>query len=479
MSHPTAVRDVSGGESGAGAGAAGAGGAAPAGARTGPAPSRRGLLRGAWSGAAAGLLGTTLAACGAAGGQPAAAPASKGPVTLSLLLSLNETLWPSFQEQVVGPYKAQHPNVSVELIPYGGGTTAIAVEKLLSLATAGSPPDVWDGPRGADYMVSQGLLEGMDAQVKRDKVDTKRFNQKQFEYGAVYQGKTWMLPYGYGGNALVLALNTELFQQAGVVIPSADAKTSWTWDQWVDAAQKLTKQAGGTVSQFGVANFGSDYLTWPLQFQGDWLTPDLKTVVADSAAMQECYTKFFDLPFRYHVLPRTGEAMDLFGNANPFLVGKAAMAIVAPAGLRTYTNPKTVEFTLAPLPRARITTPDMNMMMLGIVKASKNPEDTWQLIKYLTDGSRYGIFVGRIPTELSRVEGTVRDLLTSVADPRPQTVLTAIENAVPQLQLGRHPKTQDLTAAITTAFRDAWAQKVDPVSMLKALKPQLQNIAGM
>jgi hypothetical protein len=73
----------------------------------------------------------------------------------------------------------------------------------------------------------------------------------------------------------------------------------------------------------------------------------------------------------------------------------------------------------------------------------------------------------------------VRELLTSVADPRPQTVLTAIENAVPQLQLGRHPKTQDLTAAITTAFKDAWGQKVDPVSMLKALKPQLQNIAGM
>jgi ABC-type glycerol-3-phosphate transport system substrate-binding protein len=317
----------------------------------------------------------------------------------------------------------------------------------------------------------------MDPLVKRDKVDTKRFNQKQFEYGAVFQNKVWMLPYGYGGNALALALNTELFQQAGVAIPSADAKASWTWDQWLEALQKLTKQAGGTVSQFGLATFGSDYLTWPLQWQADWISPDLKTIICDSAAMQECYTRFFELPLRYHVLPRVGEAQELFGNANPFLVGKAAMAVVAPAGLRTYTTPKTVEFTLAPLPRAKITTPDMNMMMLGIVKGSKDGEESWQLLKYLTDGSKYGIFVGRIPTELAKVDGAVKDLVSTMANPRPQVVLSAIENAVPQLQLGRHAKAQDLTAAITTAFKDAWAQKVEPVTMLRGLKSQLQNIA--
>jgi ABC-type glycerol-3-phosphate transport system substrate-binding protein len=352
------------------------------------------------------------------------------------------------------------------------------LEKLLSLVAAGSPPHVWDGPRGADWMVGQSLLEPMEPLIKRDKVDTKRFNQKQFEYGAVFQGKPWMLPYGYGGNALALALNTDLFKQVGVPIPSADAKSSWTWDQWVDALQKLTKQSGGSVSQFGLATYGSDYLSWPLLFQGDWISPDLKTVVCDSAAMQECYTRFFELPFRYRVLPKIGESMELFGNANAFLVGKAAMAVVAPAGLRTYTTPKTVEFTLAPIPRAKITTPDMNMMMLGIVKGSKEVDETFAAIKYFTDGSKYGIFVGRVPTELSKVESTVKELVSNQADPRPQVALSAIENAVPQLQLGRHLKSQDLTNTITAAFRDQlWTQKSEPVAMLKALKTQLQNIA--
>jgi multiple sugar transport system substrate-binding protein len=439
--------------------------------------TRRRVLRAGGVSATTGLGAALLAGCGAGtdAGKPAA---SKAPVTLSLMLSLNETLQPQFQQQLITAYRADHPNVSVDFIPYGGGTTAIAVEKLLSLMTAGSPPNVWDGPRGADYMVGQGLLAEMDPLVKRDKVDTKRFNQKQFEYGAVYQNKIWMLPYGYGGNALALALNTEMFKASGVPIPSADAKSSWTWDQWLDAAQKLTKSSGGTVSQFGIGNYGSDYLSWPLLFQGDWITPDLKSVVCDSAAMQECYTRFFELPFRYRVMPRIGEALETFGNANPFLVGKAAMAIVAPSGIRTYTTPKNVEFTLAPMPRAKISTPDMNMMMLGIVKGSKDAEESWSLIRYLTDGSKFGIFVGRIPTEVSKIEATVKELTSNVADPRPQVVLSAAENAVPQLQLGRHPKSQDLVNAVTTAFKDAWAQKIEPVPMLKALKAQLTSMMG-
>jgi hypothetical protein len=177
-------------------------------------------------------------------------------------------------------------------------------------------------------------------------------------------------------------------------------------------------------------------------------------------------------------MPRAGEAMELFGNANPFLIGKAAMAVVAPSGLRAYTSPKNVEFTLAPMPRAKVSTPDMNMMMLGIVKGSKDTEESWSIIRYLTDASKYGVFVGRIPTEVSKIEAAVKDLTANVADPRPGVVVSAAQNAEPQLQLGRHLKSQDLTAAVTTAFKDAWAQKIEPVPMLKALKSQLQNIMG-
>jgi multiple sugar transport system substrate-binding protein len=441
--------------------------------------TRRSLCRRLAGGAAAGVGGTVAAACAAGGGAAGQGPAaSKAPVTLGVFLSISGDYISNLQPQIVAPYQAAHPNVTVEYVPYGSGNTAEAVDKLLTLMAGGTPPNIWDGPRTADWMVGQNLLAEIDPLVKRDKWDLKRYNQKQLAFYAAYQGKTWMLPYGYGGNALVVLMNTNLCQQAGVTIPGPSSKNSWTWDQWLDTLQRLTKSTGNQVTQFGVSNSGSDYLSWPLLWQGDWVSADLKSITCDSAAMQACFTKFFELPLKYHVMPQKGEATALFGNVEPFVQGKAGMAIMAPRSWPTYMGTKTVELTMAPMPRVQTSTPDMNMMMLGIIKGSKDLEESWQLMKYLVDGSRFGLYVGRIPTELDKIDGYVKDQVKNYTDPRPEVVSSAIEVAVPQLNLGRHPQTQDLTAAITNAMNDMWAGKVQPGPALTALKPQLEAIAN-
>jgi multiple sugar transport system substrate-binding protein len=432
------------------------------------------------AGAAAGLVGTVAAACAAGGGsaRDSGPAAAKPPVTLGVFLSISGDYITNLQPQVIAPYQATHPNVTVEYVPYGSGNTAEAVDKLLTFIAAGTPPNIWDGPRTADWMVGQNLLAEIDPLVKRDKWDLKRYNQKQFDFYAAYQGKTWMLPYGYGGNALVVLMNPNLCQQAGVTLPGTSSKSSWTWDQWLDALQRLTKTASSQVTQFGVSNSASDYYSWPLLWEADWVSADLKSITCDSAAMQACFTRFFELPLKYHVMPQKGEAAALFGNVEPFVQGKAGMAIMAPRAWPTYTGTKTVELTMAPMPRAQTSTPDMNMMMLGIIKGSKDLEETWQFMKYLVDGSRYGLYVGRIPTELDKIDAYVKDQVKNYSNPRPEVVSSAIEVAVPQLNLGRHPQTQDLTVAITNAMNDMWAGKVQPAAALVALKPQLEAIAN-
>jgi len=442
--------------------------------------TRRALSRRLAGAATAGLLGTVAAACGlgGGGGSTSSTAPSKQPVTLGVFLSISGDYVTNLQPQLLAPYQAEHPNVTIDYVPYGSGNTAEAVDKLLTLMAGGSPPNIWDGPRTADWMVGQSLLAEIDGLVKRDKWDLKRYNKAQMDFYANYQGKTWMLPYGYGGNTLVILMNTELCQAANVTIPPASSKSSWTFDQFVDALQKLTKNAGGQVTQFGIANYGTDYLSWSLLWKGDWLSPDLKSITCDSAAMQECFTRFFELPLKYHVVPQMGEATALFGNVNPFVQGKAGMAIMAARSWPTYMGTKTVELTMAPMPRVVTTTPDMNMMMLGIIKGSKDLEASWQLMKYLVDGSRYGFYVGRVPAELDKVDSFVKDQVKNYKNPRPEVVSSAVEVAVPQLNLGRHPQTQDLTAAVVSAMNDMWAGKVQPASALKALKPQLEAIAN-
>jgi len=442
--------------------------------------TRRALYRRAGGGAAVGLVGSVGAACEAGGGSgnTSGTTASKQPVTIGAFLSISGDYVNNFQPRMVAPYQETHRNVTVEYVPYGSGNTAEAVDKLLTLMAGGTPPNIWDGPRTADWMVGQSLLAEIDPLVKRDKWDLKRYNSAQFNFYAAYQGKTWMLPYGYGGNTLVILMNTNLCQEAGVTIPPASSKSSWTFDQWLEVLQKLTKNTGGQVTQFGISNYGTDYLSWPLLWKGDWVSADLKSITCDSAAMQECFTRFFELPLKYHVLPQKGEATELFGNVEPFVQGKAGMAIMAARAWPTYMGTKTVELTMAPMPRVQTTTPDMNMMMLGVIKGSKDLEESWQFMKYLIDGSRYGFYVGRVPAELDKIDSFVKDQVKNYTNPRPEVVASAVEVAVPQLNLGRHPQTQDLTAAIVNAMNDLWAGKVQPAAHLKALKPQLEAIAN-
>ncbi len=423
------------------------------------------------AGVAVGL--PALAACGAPWGQSGAGAAAKKPVTLSAYMNLPVDRVARFPTEMAEPYTAANPHVKIELVPYGQGSTAAAVEKLQVLISGGDSPHIWDGPG-----ISMALLEPIDAMVKRDKVDLKRFNQKHVEAGAIKEGKMWLFPKAYTGNALCFALNVDMFREAGVPLPSADSKSSWSWQQFMDALVKLTRTgSSGDVSQFGIQAFGSTTYTPPLLWEADWVTADYKTVTCDSPAMVDCYTSFFDMPFKYHVMPRLGEAMQLFGTATPFLAGKAAVTVVPPFSIPQFTQTKNVEIALAPLPRVKRTTPDLGLEYLGIPKGASNLEEAWQYLKWLNDGSRYAKFVGKVPAEVAQAEIWIRDQFKIYADARASVVASAIENAGSGIKLGSHPKLTQLSNVILPAMNtDIWQQQLGTADFLRALKPRLQDI---
>ncbi len=422
-----------------------------------------------------------LTACGSFGATAGPEAKGKRPVTLQVYM---ESLGSGdrisrFPGEIVEPYVASHPHVTIDPIPLPAATgTAERLEKLQLMISTGTPPDIYEISLLAEQLAALQVPESLDALAKRDRVDLKRFNQRHFEKSSMYQGKLWQLPHSYSGNTLSLAVNVELFKQAGVAIPSADVKNSWTWQQFVDALVKLTKKGpDGEIAQFGFHPTGSNTYTWPLQWEGDWISADLKTVICDSPEMQECYTRFFELPFRYHVVPRAGEANRLFGNVNLFLTGKSAVAAVPPFGLAPYVQAKTVELAFAPMPRARRSSPDVEHICTGVVKGSKQVEEAWQFVRYLTDGSRFGKFTQRVPAEVAQIDPWLRDQFKLYADPRTKVVADAIENAAPTINLVRHPKLPELSKLILQGMNvDIWEEKIAPVDFLKTVKPQLQAI---
>jgi ABC-type glycerol-3-phosphate transport system substrate-binding protein len=178
-------------------------------------------------------------------------------VTLTAYLGASGELPQRFDSEVAQAYAKQRPNVTVQLLPQPSGGEAGMREKLQVLIAGGTPPDLWEYATIAETMVKYDWLVSVEDYVRRDRYDLNVYAKGLFDHVARYQGKTWIIPYGHGGNTMVMALNPQLFAEAGVALPGTGLQNTWSWNDWVEALRKLTKQQGTDIAQFGVADPGS------------------------------------------------------------------------------------------------------------------------------------------------------------------------------------------------------------------------------
>jgi len=133
---------------------------------------------------------------------------------------------------------------------------------------------------------------------------------------------------------------------------------------------------------------------------------------------------------------------------------------------------------VAPIPKVKITTPDVNSHVMSIVKGSKAPAEAWEAIKYMIDEARLPRLTERMPARLDHLEPYVRTTVKATPNVDVKLVLDVARNFVPQSNITRHLNQDPLLDAINAQLTDLWANKVAPAAMLKALKPQLEAIAS-
>jgi len=431
-----------------------------------------------------GLAATPLlAACNAPGqssgaGGDAELALSKGPVTVVPFLSgITDAMRANWDAQIIAAYKQRRPNVTVDLIPQTGPTVE-RVQKMTALMAAGSPLDLGDGPLGIRAGVAQNLIDpALDALVKRDKYDLKKFNQAHFNAGSVLDGKTWAVPYRYGGNAMCMACNVNLFKEAGVTLPPQDVSRPWTWEEFSSALTRLTKRSGSDVSQFGLAGHAWIVGTWPPLWKGEWISADLKTITCDTKEMQECYTRLGELFNRLHVVPRPGEAARLFGTANMFNTGKAAILLFPPTGWATYGISAQVDYSFAPMPKVVQSVPDMGSGGISLYQGSKVTGEAWELLKFLVEESRYARLINLMPAVVQDIEPWVKEQLKNVPSADAKALFGIVDRAGEgSSKLAQHTKYADMTVVMNPILDQFMAGDLPPVQMLQTLKTQLQQI---
>lgn len=287
------------------------------------------------------------------------------------------TLW----KDLIDRFKQQYGqiNISFEPVPDNYGT------KLLTQIAANDAPDIFqvgDGDvrmfveRGGaaeltNYEAGKGGLPGLDTSI---------YYPTLYKTGQV-DGKSYFLTKDY--SPLAIYYNKDLFDKAGVPYP----KDGWTWDDFQNAAVKLTTGSGANA-QYGVAlpgNWTRAVEAFIFQNGGDPTSPDgtKATGYLNSPASVEAIQYYVDLYNKYKVSPSAADMSTTFKGVDLFQTGKVAMTLTGIWPESGYASDPKLRFGVVGLPQKKQRANAICWSGLGLYKGSKNPDQAWLFLRYI------------------------------------------------------------------------------------------------
>lgn len=294
------------------------------------------------------MLMLSFAACGGGGAE------TDGKVHITY------ALWGAEEEAantqlVADKFNASQDRIVVEVVPIPYETY---IEKLNTMATAGELPDTAImSEAGVIQWAEQGML--LDISEMYPAGSPKPLDSITFKY----QGKP--VAYSAANEILMMFYNKDMFDAAGVEYPSYDYNEAWTWDEFVDAAKKLTLDANGNTpndagfDRNNIVQYGCmvENLTWQLEVWcisngGGFFAKDGSSVTINDTKSIEAIQRVADLYLADCVAPlSTGLTDD--GVPRSIIAGTCAMTTNGAWNIGTClaaAREEGLNYGIAPLP---------------------------------------------------------------------------------------------------------------------------------
>lgn len=278
-----------------------------------------------------------------------------------------------------------HPGVTVKFTVVPGTTYD---QKIQTMIAGGKAPDIFgSGDVQIPNIVAKKFALNLTPYVQRDKYDLSGF------YPAIVQNLT------YNGNLVgltdnydtqVMYYNTTLFKKAGVAEPTS----SWTWDDFVAAARKLTSGSGSTKIYGGLYDdWFAPYFDQIWSNGGDPFGSDGTKCGYDSPAAITAFNQIQSL-YKDGLSPLPSVFSEK-GSEQAFLTGRMAMMIGNGRwSAYTFKDVKKFGWKIAPLPTGSAGRANFfHIGMFAISRTSKNPDAAWEFLKYMVsdDGIKAGL----------------------------------------------------------------------------------------
>lgn len=339
--------------------------------------------------AAAFPLVAALALAGCSSGDGADTPSGTGgappaqEVTITFQEQLNDAQTAAMEE-LVARFESENPGIKVELLRDNDSSY---YDKLVTQITAGKGPDIArvEPAKAPQYIASDWALPVGDV------IDSSEYFEAAL--GAVTKdGELYGVPIEVEGLGLVY--RTDLLAEVGYDEPPA------TWDEFVDAAQKLTGDG-----RYGVGLFGGwgafEFYPWLWQAGAEVLNEDGTEAVFNSPEAVEALQLWVDL--QASAMPAgmaTATEDDVKG---PFISGTLAMFTSGPWVISSLAEAGIDgKWALAPLPAGAESATVLGGMDLLVLKNSEHPEEAKQFLSWLMSDENirdYYLAVGGVPAK--------------------------------------------------------------------------------
>jgi len=299
------------------------------------------------------LVALGLAACQAAPATPTSVPVVK----------LRFTYWGSEMEkaaveQMVAAFEKANPDIRVEPIQL---TYEEYLGRITAMIAQGEGPDVgyFIGLQ-APLWAQEGKILEMTDWVQSDPLLSSALPSTRYYFG---NGRIAAMNTAVA--VTVLFYNKALFDQAGLAYPPADPAHAWTWDQFVEAAKKLTVDVNGRhpseagfdpqqIRTYGTA-FHKSYEGWtiyPFVFSngGQLVSDDGTRLLLDSPEASQAIQNLADLMWVHHVTPTPAQDANLPNYVTMLQTGNLAMLIEGAWNLLDLASTRDLKYGVAVLP---------------------------------------------------------------------------------------------------------------------------------
>lgn len=295
----------------------------------------------------------------------------------------------------IAAFEDNYSNIKVERMH----VPADYVTRLTTMIAADDAPDAsYVGAGQAVEWAKEGKFHDLTKFIQSDtNFNKEEYFEAAFQYWA--PDKIWGVTPAL--ETFAIFYNKDMFIEAGIDLPTADASLAWTWDEMVEVAKQLTVDQNGfnaldanfdptQIVQFGLRV--DSWWPWWLMVMlndADFVSEDGTKFGLTEPNATEALQLLADLIHKHHVSPSPAQSGSLPGNTQTLQTQTVAMVLSGHWSLMDLSNAE-LNYGIAALPVLKAGPKNMIVGSgIGLYNTSQNihPEETWLLAKYLIDPS--------------------------------------------------------------------------------------------